>query len=91
MPLLRLRATHVRRCSVERLARSCLAQLHACLSVNNAVSYFLWAHDHDLPQLRQVAFGFVTQNFRAIKSSDKDTLRLLRDRPDLLMEIMEAL
>eukprot|EP00873_Tetraselmis_striata_P028059 jgi/Tetstr1/448323/TSEL_035607.t1 len=77
---------------VQALYDFCVARCKGHLTVDNAVQWFVGAHMRELPDIRAVALGFIKANFRRIKAEAPETMQLLIDHPELMMELlMDAL
>lgn len=61
------------------------------LAPPNAIPWLVQAEEHQLGELRELAMTFVKRDFRRIRMVAKDTVPLLAQHPDLMVEVMDAL
>ena len=73
---------------LERVYNHAVRHCHHNISVQNAIPWFIQADEHKLDELREMSFKFIARNFRRIKAEAKETLMLLKDKPELMMEVM---
>ena len=59
------------------------------LAPPNAIPWLVQAEVRQLNDLRALAMGFVKRNFRRIRMVAKDTLVLLSECPEVMVEVME--
>lgn len=60
------------------------------ISEANAVVWFLQAEEHGISEMREVAFRYLTRNFRRIRENSGTSLEMLKAKPDLMMSVMLA-
>ena len=73
---------------IERLHRYCVATCKSTIRVDNAIPWFIQAHNHFLVDLPKATSQYVVQSFRKIRSQARDTIDLLLDYPELMLEVM---
>ena len=71
-----------------RVYNHCVIHCRKKISAQNAIQWLVQADQHQLGDLRDSAFKYVARNMKAIKVQAKRTFELLRQHPDLLMEVM---
>ena len=77
---------------IRRVYAHCVRHMTRNLAVNNAVQWFIQAHELNMVDPRQRALGFIARNWRKIKAEASSTVELLRKHgdPGLLMAVLEA-
>ena len=58
------------------------------LSPATAVAWLVQAEEHQLDELRSLTLAYVKREFRRIRMVARDSLRVLSEFPDLMVEVM---
>ena len=67
-------------------ARYCIS--HVC--VDNVVTWLIQADEFGLEELREATLQFLGRHLAAVRANDADSLLLLKEKPDLMMEVLLA-
>ena len=71
-----------------RLYHKCLRHCQRGLGPHNAVLWLLRAHVYHLSELRELSLRYCVRHFGSVRSSAKGTLDVLKECPDLMLEIL---
>jgi hypothetical protein len=61
---------------------------HIC--VDNVVTWLIQADEFGLEELREAALQFLGRHLAAVCANDADSLLLLKEKPDMMMEVLLA-
>jgi len=73
---------------LDRVYNFTIEHCHRTIREENAVLWFLQADEFEIEEMREVAFRYLTRNFRRIRESSSTSLEMLRAKPDLMMSVM---
>ena len=76
---------------LRHLLSLCSRYCAANLAPPNAIPWLVQAEEQQLGELREQAMAFVKREFRRIRMVARDTLTLLAQNPDLMVEVMDTL
>lgn len=73
---------------LDRVVEYTMSYCKEYINVSNAVKWFVQADEFGLPEMRAVAFSYLTKNFRRVRKEARGTLVMLEERNKLMMEVM---
>ena len=74
--------------SLERVYAYAVRRTRRQISMHNVVDWFVKADKYGLEDLRSATLRFLTRNLRQVKAQARQSLQVLSDKPNLLMEVM---
>ena len=73
---------------IERVYNYCTRHCFRAVKEQNVVIWLVQAHMYGLEELRAVTLGYLTRNFRRVRSEAGATLNLLQEHPAIMLEVM---
>ena len=76
---------------LRHLLKLCTAFCRDKLAPPNAIPWLVQAEEHQMGELRELTMAYVKREFRRIRMVARDTVQLLAQHPDLMMEVVDEL